>query len=238
MEPMRVEKSEYGLLEEDHARNDRLGFIRKVYGILSVQLCVTAGAITITKTSDGLNDTMRSPAMGGLAIGLLISSIVIECAILCCKSVARKTPTNYILLFIFTACQAFVFSVICAFYSAADCLTAAGMTAAVTVALTFYACTTKTDFTMCGGLFFIISIALLCLILFSWVMTFAAWWHPFVSAILVVFYGLFLIYDTQLIAGGRKHELSYDDYIVGALLLYVDIMMLFLELLKLFGNRD
>ena len=36
MEPMRVEKSEYGLLEEDHARNDRLGFIRKVYGILSV----------------------------------------------------------------------------------------------------------------------------------------------------------------------------------------------------------
>ena len=199
---------------------------------------MTAGAITVTKTNEGLNETLRTPAMGGLAIGLLVASIVIECAIVCCKSVARKTPTNYILLFIFTACQAFVFSVICSFYSAADCLTAAGMTAAVTVALTFYACTTKTDFTVCGGLFFILSIALLCLILFSWVMTFAAWWHPFVSALLVVFYGLFLIYDTQLIAGGRKHELSFDDYIVGALLLYVDIMMLFLELLKLFGNRS
>ena len=199
---------------------------------------MTAGAITVTKTNEGLNETLRTPAMGGLAIGLLVASIVIECAIVCCKSVARKTPTNYILLFIFTACQAFVFSVICSFYSAADCLTAAGMTAAVTVALTFYACTTKTDFTVCGGLFFILSIALLCLILFSWVMTFAAWWHPFVSALLVVFYGLFLIYDTQLIAGGRKHELSFDDYIVGALLLYVDIMMLFLELLKLFGNRN
>ena len=112
------------------------------------------------------------------------------------------------------------------------------MTAAVTVALTFYACTTKTDFTMCGGLFFILSIALLCLIVCSWFMTFAAWWHPFVSALLVVFYGLYLIYDTQLIAGGRSHELSYDDYIVGALLIYVDIMMLFLELLKLFGDRN
>ena len=58
------------------------------------------------------------------------------------------------------------------------------------------------------------------------------------AAILVVFYGLFLIYDTQLIAGGKKHQLSMDDYIVGALLLYIDIMMLFLELLKLFGDRN
>ena len=198
---------------------------------------MTAASITAVKTVPGWNDSMKSGGMGGLAMGLLIISIVIECAILCCKSVARKTPMNYILLFIFTACQAFVFSFICAQYPASDCLTAAGMTAGVTVALTFYACTTKTDFTMCGGLFFIMSMALLCLIICSWFMTFAAWWHPFVSAILVVFYGLYLIYDTQLIAGGRQHSLSYDDYIVGALLIYVDIMMLFLELLRLFGDR-
>ena len=31
-------------------------------------------------------------------------------------------------------------------------------------------------------------------------------------------------------------ELSYDDYIIGALILYVDIMMLFIELLKIFGR--
>ena len=70
------------------------------------------------------------------------------------------------------------------------------MTVAVTTALTFYACTTKTDFTLCGGLFFIMSIALLCLMVFSWFMTFAEWWHPFIAAVLVVFYGLYLIYDT------------------------------------------
>merc|ERR1712013_878052 len=107
-----------------------------------------------------------------------------------------------------------------------------------TIALTIYACTTKTDFTMCGGLFFLLGIALLCLCMFSFFMTFAEWWHPVLSAILGVFYGLYLIYDTQRIAGGRKHQLSIDDYIVGALLLYVDIMMLFLELLKLFGDRN
>ena len=93
---------------------DRLGFIRKVYGILSMQLCLTAGAITAVKTVPGWNEGINTPAMGGLAMGLLIVSIAIECAIFCCKSVARKTPTNYICLFVFTICQAFVFAFICA----------------------------------------------------------------------------------------------------------------------------
>ena len=72
----------------------------------------------------------------------------------------------------------------------------------------------------------------------SFLFTFGAWWHPFLSALLVVVYGLYLVYDTQMIAGGKSHSLGYDDYIVGALLLYVDIMMLFLELLRLFGGRS
>ena len=170
-------------------------------------------------------------------MGLLVLSIAIECAILCCKSVARKTPHNYICLTIFTACQAFVFAHICSYYPSEIVLLAAGMTALLTVALTFYACTTKTDFTVCGGLFFILIVVILLLVIFSFFMTFVQWWHPLVTALLLVFYGLFLIYDTQLIAGGKKHSLSYDDYIVGALILYIDIMMIFLELLKLLGNR-
>ena len=35
----------------DHDLQDRLGFIRKVYAILSVQLFVTFGAIFVTKTN-------------------------------------------------------------------------------------------------------------------------------------------------------------------------------------------
>ena len=231
----------HGSDEEDWKRGDvedRLGFIRKVYGILSVQLCLTAGSITAVKTVPGWSEGVQTPAMFGLAIGLIFVALIIECAIFCCKSVARTSPTNYICLFVFTACQAFILSVICAPYPDSTVLAAAGMTALVTVALTFYACTTKTDFTMCGGLFLLLFVALIMLVLVSFFMSFASWWHPVLSAVLVVFYGLFLIYDTQLIAGGKKHELSYDDYIVGALLLYIDIIMLFLELLRLFGGNN
>ena len=83
----------------------------------------------------------------------------------------------------------------------------------------------------------ILSMVMFTLILSMMFFSFATWWHPLVSALLVIFYGLFLIYDTQMIAGGRKYELSLDDYIIGALILYIDIIMIFLELLKLFGNN-
>ena len=135
---------------------------------------------------------------------------------------------NYLLLFMFTACEAFIFSFITAFYTGESVLTAAGMTAGMTVALTAYACCTKTDFTVCGSLFFVLSIGMFFLMAFSMFFTFAAWWYPVLSALLVVLYGLFLIYDTQLIAGGGSHGLSHDDYIIGAMIIYVDIMMIFL----------
>ena len=131
-----------------------------------------------------------------MAIGLFLFSIVIEIVIICCRGFARKVPTNYILLFIFTACQAFYFSMFTSFYEPDDVLMAAGMTVGMTVALTIYACVTKTDLTTCYTLFFCIAVGMLLLMLFSLFMTFASWWHPVISAILVIVYGLYLVYDT------------------------------------------
>lgn len=39
-----------------------------------------------------------------------------------------------------------------------------------------------------------------------------------IAAIILV--SVFIIYDTQMIAGGKKYGLSYDDYIIGSLLLF------------------
>jgi len=57
-----------------------------------------------------------------------------------------------------------------------------------------------------------------------------------VGAILFSFY---IVYDTQLIAGGahREYGFSVDDYAFAALNLYVDIIRLFLKLLSLLGKR-
>ncbi len=59
----------------------------------------------------------------------------------------------------------------------------------------------------------------------------------------VMLFSMYLVYDTQLIAGFRgngmenKHKLGADDYVLGALILYLDIINIFIYLLELFGGR-
>ena len=73
---------------------------------------------------------------------------------------------------------------------------AGGMALGMTVALTIYACTTKTDFTVCGSLFFCMAIGLFFLAIISLFMRHNKWWHPIVAVIFIIAYGLYLIYDT------------------------------------------
>ena len=48
-------------------------------------------------------------------------------------------------------------------------------------------------------------------------------------------YGIYLVIDTQLIVGKGRWSIDMEDYIVGALMLYVDIIGLFLYLLRIVG---
>ena len=59
----------------------------------------------------------------------------------------------------------------------------------------------------------------------------------------VLLYSLYLIIDTMMICGGKSMsgnniQCSMDDYIIGALMLYLDIVMLFVYILRLLGSKD
>ena len=157
--------------------------------------------------------------------------------------VARSSPTNYILLFVFTLCWTFIVGVICAMYDAQVVMMASMMTAVITVTLTTYAFFTKSDFTQfcgpfaCWGCLLIIFVSMFMSVLSMFLFTLTEVWYPFAAGFGVIIYGLFILIDTQLICGGKRYELTIDDYIVGALILYLDIIMLFIELLRLFGRR-
>lgn len=69
-------------------------------------------------------------------------------------------------------------------------------------------------------------------------MFFASRWITLViSSIGVILFGIYLIYDTQLVMGGKRVQLGIDDYIIGSIMLYVDIVNIFLELLVIVGNK-
>ena len=60
-----------------------------------------------------------------------------------------------------------------------------------------------------------------------------------IAVVFAAIYAFYLIIDTQLIMGDRRHALSLDNYILGAVLLYIDIIQLFLNLLRILGEtRD
>lgn len=58
-----------------------------------------------------------------------------------------------------------------------------------------------------------------------------------ISAAFAVIYSVYLLIDTQLVLGGRHQQLRLDDYILGATIIYIDIISLFLKLLRLLGKK-
>lgn len=50
-------------------------------------------------------------------------------------------------------------------------------------------------------------------------------------------YSAYILIDTQLILGGKNKELSLDDYILGSVILYTDIISLFLKILQILGKK-
>lgn len=172
-----------------------------------------------------------------LGILAVIVALAISCLLSCVPSVARSVPTNYILLLVFTVLEAYGIAFTCARVDPLTVLAAASMTAAVVVGLTLYAVFTKTDFTMCGGAIAIIGCAFLVFSLFSFL--FGSTMRLIYCVIGVIVFGFYLIFDTQYIVGGknRKYSIDKDDYILGAMILYIDIINIFLFILDLMKEK-
>jgi len=91
--------------------NSRNNFIKKVYSILTMQLLTT---VLMTYASmRSYNFLVFQIENIGLFYIALVASIIIELIIFCNPGAARNVPNNYIFLFLFTLCWAYMISFIC-----------------------------------------------------------------------------------------------------------------------------
>ena len=81
--------------------NDRIGFVRKVLGIVSVQLIVTAIFSYIVYSSELLTEIVQNSI--GLLVMFLTISLITSIAIICSKTVSRTVPYNYLALLLFVS---------------------------------------------------------------------------------------------------------------------------------------
>eukprot|EP00928_Gymnodinium_smaydae_P082779 TRINITY_DN66075_c0_g1_i1.p1 TRINITY_DN66075_c0_g1~~TRINITY_DN66075_c0_g1_i1.p1 ORF type:complete len:263 (-),score=34.21 TRINITY_DN66075_c0_g1_i1:218-952(-) len=218
----------------------RLGFVRKVYGILSAQLLLSV-AVAAPLATTAPSWLARHSWLLYLSVAMTIGTL---CAMTCCQEVARQYPTNYLFLFLFTFFEGVMIGFASASYTWQSVVLAAGITCVVFLVMSFYAWNTRTDYTGCGPYLFgalaVLSIFgfLLCgLSLFG---VRISWTVMFFNICGVFLFTFYIIYDTQLIIGewgGHKSEFGVDDYAFASLTLYLDIINLFLHLLSLLGNQ-
>lgn len=215
----------------------RNGFIRKVYAILMCQLLITLTMIaTCLYHAPTQHWIRRHSELFWISFAVTIVLIIV---LSCCHDVRRKSPLNYIFLFIFTLAEGFLLATASSTYKSEEVLLAVGITAAVCLGLTVFAFQTKWDFTMMHGILFV---AVIVLLVFGIIAIFIP--GKIITLIYAslgaLIFSMYLVYDTQMMVGGKhKYSISPEDYIFAALNLYLDIINIFLYILTIIGaSRD
>ena len=227
--------------EEEHVAISyqiKKGFIIKTYGIIICQLLISFifilfSFIPAVREQLVLNSA-KNPLLSVFFVIFTIVTIAVVVVFTCCRNVARRVPTNYILIFAFTLCMSFYLMLICAHIAPATVVSALLLTIGATVGLTIYAYTTNENFSYYGGLLFaFLIISILGIPLFYWIGG-----KVFYCIFGILLYSVYLVYDTQLILGKFGVEYNIDDYCLAALNIYIDIIYLFLRILSLLAKKE
>ena len=209
----------------------RHAFVRKVFGLISTQVIITIMLVGFIKYYPPINVYLMSNAW--LIWVLMGGTFMLMFVLGCSESVARSYPTNFILLLSFTIMESFLIGFISLAYQTDTLFLAAMITGVVVIGLTLFSFQTKMDFTG-NGVYFFLSV----FILLGFGMLCALFRSHFLMLVYSVMgaalFSMYLVFDMQLMmAGKHKYSISPEDYILAALNLYMDIINLFLMILRL-----
>lgn len=204
-------------------------FIRKVYSLLLIQIAATVlvGYIiryNLSIRDWGFNNLWLLIVAGIGSIGFAIATHV----------KARSYPVNLILLSLFTICEAYLLGFSCALVESDILVQALLITLVIFLGLTLFAFQTKYDFASWEGA---VGIGLWCLIGWGFVLFFFGGNSKGVelvySGIGAVIFCIYVVIDTQKI----MRTAHLDDEIVATLSLYLDVLNLFLFILRILQNQ-
>jgi len=216
--------------------NERNSFIKKVYLIVYLQLMFTIGICSLFIYNKHIIQFMNSS--GGVA--LLVTSIIFQIflmIILVCTNLHKKYPINYIILLIYTMFFSITLASLGSYYSTNTLLIASGSTALITLGLTLFAFQTKYDFTGYGPYLLSFLLTIIFMGILSLFIT-SQFYNILYSSIGSLLFSFYIVYDTQLIIGGKhKYQYDSDEHVFAAISLYLDIINLFLYLLQGFNNK-
>jgi FtsH-binding integral membrane protein len=221
-------------LDMEISKNIRNGFICKVYGILGYQILLTSIVVILALFSSSLQSYMKTHI--GFYYLCFVVALICLLLPLCSPNIYRTVPTNYIVLTVFTLSYSWMIATVTCFYTPSSVISALFLTFITVVSLTIYAWKADKDFTVYGGtLFTALTLLLFASILYIFIRI------PFLHLAItyggLILFAIYLIYDTQLLIGSGKVRFSEDDYILAVINIYLDVVILFLKILSIVGNK-
>ncbi|CAE6960793.1 GRINA [Symbiodinium natans] len=238
----------------------RLGFVKKVYGILGMMVVITFGISLpfVFATQPTLNFFHQHVwilyIVGAVFLAQLVFDLAMSCQ-MCCGGTGliesyfrmmKTAPWNYLYLTTFSLCFGVLVGFICAKYKAQSVVLVFALTAVLIIALTIYAVRTQADFTGCGAYIMVMILGLIMLILVYSFFPGSVVVNKIIAGVGAMLFGFIIVYDTQLIFGsasaafgGGKRNIEYtlDMYAFAAFNLYLDFLNFFLYMLQLLGER-
>lgn len=219
-------------------RSVRAGFIRRVFALVTLMFAVTAGFSAVPIFNKKFKAWCLEYWWGVyVAMGVFF---VFYITLMCCQGVRRCFPCNLIILTLFTLSAATMTMFITASYSVESVMIALLITTGCSASIILFAATTKKDLTSCMGIAFILGICLLLFGLMTCIFVLIFHWyflHIVYSALGAMLCMFYLAIDVQLIMGGRRVEISPEEYIFAATHVFVDILTMFFHILGVVGRN-
>ncbi|TFK25222.1 glutamate binding protein [Coprinopsis marcescibilis] len=217
----------YGVSVSESDPSIRAAFIRKVYSILLAQIAATCVVGGIVSHSPSAVQWVQTHTW---AFYVPLIGTIVNLGLLFWKR--HSHPLNLILLSTFTLLEAFTLGVVVAFYDNALVLQALIITLGVFLGLTLFTFQSKYDFSGLGPFLFATLFALVITGFVSIFLPFNRTFDIIYAGIGVVLFSGYIVYDTYMI----NKRLSPDEYIMGAISLYLDFINLFINILRLMGD--
>lgn len=209
-------------------------FIRKVLGLLTVQLLLTAAvAMPIVMKKHVRHFLHANPWVCFIA---LVLSITLLLVLACSETARRRHPTNLLLLGAFTLAQGCLMGTVSATYATNAPIVGVLITAAVSLALIVYALQTSVDFMASGGMLYSAVVVLAVVALAEHFLGFKTL-HLLIGGCGALLFCAYLVFDVQLQASGESsYAVNADEYVFGAINVYTDTINLFLHFVQVVSH--
>ncbi|XP_041658924.1 protein lifeguard 1-like [Cheilinus undulatus] len=218
-------------------KNVRRGFVRKVFCIVILMFLFTFAVVCLFTFCKRLKDAVQENLWVYLSSYIIFTTVITSFAAF--KSFSRRHPWNIVGLVLVTLSLSYMAGTIASFHDTTSVLIAMGSTIIIFAVIIAFSAQDRVKFNTCYVILLIIAVDV---IMFGIMYGIFKSFHPsHIPHILLGSFGAFLLsmcllIDVQLMTGKMKDRVDPEEYVFAALLIYLDIVIIFIWFLQIMGQ--